>query len=238
MMWINHDSVGFVFLSSLCIQFGFAFEGRFTDLPSNLTAKEGQNIEMACAFQSGTASVYLEIQWWFIKAPEEASNSEEEEADEEMEIIPEPDPDDEGTKISTVKVQGNDISHKLQISRVGKSDEGLYECRVTNANYGELLEYKAQAYLKVNATAHPRRPPPKKTSPLHLTADKKPRKPSGASGGQDGMSSDQRLGSTSSSHTASSKTVKHNTGSGTRIAIGYGLAVLLLAPVLVWDALL
>ena len=114
----------------------------------------------------------------------------------------------------TVKVQGNDISHKLQISRVGKSDEGLYECRVTNANYGELLEYKAQAYLKVNATAHPRRPPPKKTSPLHLTADKKPRKPSGASGGQDGMSSDQRLGATSSSHTASSKTVKHSTGSG------------------------
>lgn len=239
MMWTSHDSIGFVFLSSLCIQFGFAFEGRFTDLPSNLTAKEGQNIEMACAFQSGTASVYLEIQWWFIKTPEEPSNSEEEEADEEMEIIPEPDPDDEGTKISTVKVQGNDISHKLQISRVGKSDEGLYECRVTNANYGELLEYKAQAYLKVNATARPRsRPPPKKSSPLHLTADKKPRKPSGASAGQDAMSSDQRVGSTSSSHASSSKTVKHNTASGTRIASSYGLAVLLLARGLVWEALL
>ena len=112
-----------------------------------------------------------------------------------------------------MKVQGNDISHKLQISRVGKNDEGLYECRVTRANYGEIVEYKAQAWLKVNATARPRRPlpPPKKSSPLHLT-DKKPRK-SSSSLGQDNMSSDQRLASTSTSHT-SSDTAKHNPGSG------------------------
>ncbi|KAG8009310.1 V-set and transmembrane domain-containing protein 2A, partial [Nibea albiflora] len=185
--------------------------GRFTDLPSNMTVKEGQNIEMACAFQSGTASVYLEIQWWFVKAPEPTDSEEDVDA-EEMEMIPEPDPDDEGTKISTVKVQGNDISHKLQISRVSKSDEGLYECRVTRANYGEIVEYKAQAWLKVNATARPRRPlpPPKKSSPLHLT-DKKPRK-SSSSLGQDNMSSDQRVASTSTSHT-SSNTAKHNPGS-------------------------
>ncbi|GLD54954.1 V-set and transmembrane domain-containing protein 2A isoform X1 [Lates japonicus] len=154
-----------------------------------------------------------------------------------MEMIPEPDPDDEGTKISTVKVQGNDISHKLQISRVSKSDEGLYECRVTRANYGEIVEYKAQAWLKVNATARPRRPlpPPKKSSPLHLT-DKKPRKSSSPLG-QDSMSSDQRVASTSTSHTTSN-TAKHNPGSGTRISSSYGLAVLLLACGLVRDALL
>ncbi|XP_070784676.1 V-set and transmembrane domain-containing protein 2A [Enoplosus armatus] len=157
-----------------------------------------------------------------------------------MEMIPEPDPDDEGTKISTVKVQGNDISHKLQISRVGKNDEGLYECRVTRANYGEIVEYKAQAWLRVNATARPRRPPPpppppKKSSPLHLT-DKKPRK-SSSPVGQDSMSSDQRVASTSTSHT-SSNTAKHNPGSGTRISSSYGLAVLLLACGLVRDALL
>lgn len=112
-----------------------------------------------------------------------------------------------------MKVQGNDISHKLQISRVSKSDEGLYECRVTRANYGEIVEYKAQAWLKVNATARPRRPlpPPKKSSPLHLT-DKKPRKSSSPLG-QDNMSSDQRVASTSTSHT-SSNTAKHNPGSG------------------------
>ncbi|TNN48469.1 V-set and transmembrane domain-containing protein 2A [Liparis tanakae] len=113
----------------------------------------------------------------------------------------------------TVKVQGNDISHKLQISRVGKSDEGLYECRVTRANYGEIIEYKAQAWLRVNATVRPRRPlePPKKSSPLHLT-DKKPRK-SNSPLGQDSMSSDQRVASTSTSHT-SSNSGKQNPDSG------------------------
>ncbi|KAM3860290.1 V-set and transmembrane domain-containing protein 2A [Diretmus argenteus] len=236
MMWTSPDCVGLVFLASCCVHVGFSFEGRFTDLPSNMTVKEGQNIEMACAFQSGTASVYLEIQWWFVKAPEQA-DSEEDVAAEEMEMIPEPDPDDEGTKISTVKVQGNDISHKLQISRVGKGDEGLYECRVTRAVYGEIVEYKAQAWLKVNTTARPRRPPPpaKKSSPLHLT-DKKPRKSSSLPG-QESTSSDQRVGSTSSSHT-SSKTDKHNSGSGTRILSSSEPAVLLLACVLVRNALL
>lgn len=114
----------------------------------------------------------------------------------------------------TVKVQGNDISHKLQISRVSKNDEGLYECRVTDANYGELKEYKAQAYLKVNATVRARNRAIKKTSPLHLT-DKKPRKNSSALG-QDtnGMSSDQRSQSTSTSQSSHSKTIKHSTGSG------------------------
>ncbi|XP_014015297.1 V-set and transmembrane domain-containing protein 2A [Salmo salar] len=235
MMWTSQDFIGFVVLSSLCIQFGFCFEGKFTDIPSNLTVKEGQNIEMACAFQSGTTSVYLEIQWWFIRAPEEPSNSEEEDDDEEMEVIPEPDPDDEGTKISTVKVQGNDISHKLQISRVGKSDEGLYECRVTNANYGELLEYKVQAYLKVNST-RPRIRLAKKTSPLsHLTADKKPRK-TGATAAQDSMSPDLRVRSTSSSQTSSAKTIKQS--SGTRIATSFGLAILILACGFMRDNLL
>ncbi|XP_060949593.1 V-set and transmembrane domain-containing protein 2A [Limanda limanda] len=215
MMWTSHDTVGFVFLAGFCVQFGFSFEGRFTDLPSNMTVKEGQNIEMACAFQSGTTSVYLEIQWWFVKTPE-PTDSEEVVNTEEMEMIPEPDPDDEGTKISTVKVQGNDISHKLQMSRVSKSDEGLYECRVTRANYGEIVEYKVQAWLKVNATARPRRPltPPKKSSPLHLT-DKKPRK---SSSSQDSMSPDQRVSSTSTSHT-SSNTAQQNPGSAAQTAL-------------------
>lgn len=28
-------------------------------------------MEMSCAFQSGSASVYLEIQWWFLRGPED-----------------------------------------------------------------------------------------------------------------------------------------------------------------------
>lgn len=75
----------------------------------------------------------------------------------------------------TVKVQGNDISHKLQISKVRKKDEGLYECRVTDANYGELQEHKAQAYLKVNANSHARRMQAFEASPMWLQ-DTKPRK--------------------------------------------------------------
>lgn len=74
-----------------------------------------------------------------------------------------------------MKVQGNDISHKLQISKVRKKDEGLYECRVTDANYGDLQEYKAQAYLKVNANSHSRRMQAFEASPMWLQ-DMKPRK--------------------------------------------------------------
>ncbi|KAJ3611753.1 hypothetical protein NHX12_021767 [Muraenolepis orangiensis] len=208
-MWNSHDSVGFAVLASVCFQIGFSFEGQFTDIPSNTTTKEGQNIEMLCAFQSRTASVYLEIQWWFIKV---SFDSTEDVHAEEMEVTPEPDPDNEGTKISTVKVQGNDISHKLQISRVTKTDEGLYECRVTRANYGEIVEYKAQAWLKVNSTSQPQRPtlPVKKSSPLHLT-DKKPRKPSSPLG-HDATSGDQMAGPTSSS--GASKSDKHVPSSG------------------------
>lgn len=49
----------------------FCFAAKFTAFPRNVTATEGQNVEMSCAFQSGSASVYLEIQWWFLRGPED-----------------------------------------------------------------------------------------------------------------------------------------------------------------------
>lgn len=49
----------------------FCFAAKFTEFPRNVTATEGQNVEMSCAFQSGSASVYLEIQWWFLRGPED-----------------------------------------------------------------------------------------------------------------------------------------------------------------------
>ncbi|KAM4874393.1 V-set and transmembrane domain-containing protein 2A isoform 2-T2 [Thomomys bottae] len=149
-------------------------QSKFTEFPRNVTATEGQNVEMSCAFQSGSASVYLEIQWWFLGGPEDLEPGTEA-AGAQVELLPDRDPDNEGTKISTVKVQGNDISHKLQISKVRKKDEGLYECRVTDANYGELQEHKAQAYLKVNANSHARRMQAFEASPMWLQ-DMKPRK--------------------------------------------------------------
>lgn len=51
----------------LCI----CFAAKFTEFPRNVTATEGQNVEMSCAFQSGSSSVYLEIQWWFLRAAED-----------------------------------------------------------------------------------------------------------------------------------------------------------------------
>ncbi|KAL6068695.1 hypothetical protein STEG23_012535 [Scotinomys teguina] len=185
---------------------------KFTEFPRNVTATEGQNVEMSCAFQSGSASVYLEIQWWFLRGPEDLEHGTEAAGSQcfktrrlgsllvvvplrcrgswdwrtrarlsictlvlQVELLPDRDPDNDGTKISTVKVQGNDISHKLQISKVRKKDEGLYECRVTDANYGELQEHKAQAYLKVNANSHARRMQAFEASPMWLQ-DTKPRK--------------------------------------------------------------
>lgn len=44
------------------------FPAKFTEFPGNVTATEGKNVEMSCAFQSGSAPVYLEIQWWFLRA--------------------------------------------------------------------------------------------------------------------------------------------------------------------------
>ncbi|KAF7473999.1 V-set and transmembrane domain-containing protein 2A [Marmota monax] len=212
------------------------FTAKFTEFPRNVTATEGQNVEMSCAFQSGSASVYLEIQWWFLRGPEDLEPGSEvagaqpqtdptarktwpgrghwarlpelslretggagtalssdklawevagssraalaagqRTSGRRVELLPDREPDNDGTKISTVKVQGNDISHKLQISKVRKKDEGLYECRVTDANYGELQEHKAQAYLKVNANSHARRMQAFEASPMWLQ-DMKPRK--------------------------------------------------------------
>ncbi|KAM6156793.1 V-set and transmembrane domain-containing protein 2A isoform 1-T1 [Erethizon dorsatum] len=171
MMGVLLESLAFVFFSAVCVQHGLSSQAKFTEFPRNVTATEGQNVEMSCAFQSGSASVYLEIQWWFLRGPGDAAP----EGGPQAELLPDRDPDLDGTKISTVKVQGNDISHKLQISKVRQKDEGLYECRVTDANYGELQEHKAQAYLKVNTNSHARRMQAFEASPMWLQ-DAKPRK--------------------------------------------------------------
>ncbi|NXS74570.1 VTM2A protein, partial [Pandion haliaetus] len=173
--------VGFIFFSVMYIQQGLSTQAKFTEFPRNVTATEGQNVEMSCAFQSGSASVYLEIQWWFLRAAEDQEAGAEVTGTQSLpreRIIP----DNMFVclfvflaNLQTVKVQGNDISHKLQISKVRKKDEGLYECRVTDANYGDLQEYKAQAFLKVNANSHSRRMQAFEASPMWLQ-DMKPRK--------------------------------------------------------------
>ncbi|XP_015677754.1 V-set and transmembrane domain-containing protein 2A [Protobothrops mucrosquamatus] len=225
--------IGFHFFIVFYIQQGLSSQAKFTEFPQNITATEGQNVEMSCAFQSGSASVYLEIQWWFLRATEDQEAGAEL-TDTQVELSPERDLDNDGTKISTVKVQGNDISHKLQISKVRRKDEGLYECKVTDANYRDLQEYKAQAYLKVNANSHSRRMQAFEVSPMWL--QDKPRKNiSAAFSNSIHNSASQRP---TSNPTANAKITKQSPQSGARIATSHGLSVLLLVCGFVKGALL
>ncbi|NXC73184.1 VTM2A protein, partial [Anhinga anhinga] len=230
--------VGFIFFSVMYIQQGLSTQAKFTEFPRNVTATEGQNVEMSCAFQSGSASVYLEIQWWFLRAAEDQEAGAEVTGTQVLIFCRwVPKPPGNATGGETVKVQGNDISHKLQISKVRKKDEGLYECRVTDANYGDLQEYKAQAFLKVNANSHSRRMQAFEASPMWLQ-DMKPRKNiSAAVPSSIHNSANQRVRATSSPE-AAAKIPKQSPQSGARIATSHGLSVLLLVCGFVKGALL
>ncbi|NXJ62865.1 VTM2B protein, partial [Rostratula benghalensis] len=119
----------------------------FTEVPKDVTVREGDDIEMPCAFRaSGSTSYSLEIQWWYLKEPAR-------ELAHELAIsVPgsrNKVTNKDATKISTVRVQGNDISHRLRLSGVRRQDEGVYECRVADYSDDETQEHKAQALLRV-----------------------------------------------------------------------------------------
>uniref|UniRef100_A0A663DT04 V-set and transmembrane domain-containing protein 2B n=1 Tax=Aquila chrysaetos chrysaetos TaxID=223781 RepID=A0A663DT04_AQUCH len=109
----------------------------FTEVPKDVTVREGDDIEMPCAFRaSGSTSYSLEIQWWYLKEPAR-------ELAHELAIsVP-------GSRSKTVRVQGNDISHRLRLSGVRRQDEGVYQCRVADYSDDETQEHKAQALLRV-----------------------------------------------------------------------------------------
>nr|XP_011749456.1 V-set and transmembrane domain-containing protein 2B isoform X2 [Macaca nemestrina] len=102
---------------------------------------------MPCAFRaSGATSYSLEIQWWYLKEPPR-------ELLHELALsVPgarSKVTNKDATKISTVRVQGNDISHRLRLSAVRLQDEGVYECRVSDYSDDDTQEHKAQALLRV-----------------------------------------------------------------------------------------
>ncbi|XP_036023193.1 V-set and transmembrane domain-containing protein 2B isoform X2 [Onychomys torridus] len=115
----------------------FVADATFTEVPQDVTVREGEDIEMPCAFRaSGATSYSLEIQWWYLKEPP-------------RELLHELALSVPGARSKTVRVQGNDISHRLRLSAVRLQDEGVYECRVSDYSDDDTQEHKAQALLRV-----------------------------------------------------------------------------------------
>ncbi|XP_059101471.1 V-set and transmembrane domain-containing protein 2B isoform X2 [Peromyscus eremicus] len=115
----------------------FVADATFTEVPQDVTVREGDDIEMPCAFRaSGATSYSLEIQWWYLKEPP-------------RELLHELALSVPGARSKTVRVQGNDISHRLRLSAVRLQDEGVYECRVSDYSDDDTQEHKAQALLRV-----------------------------------------------------------------------------------------
>ncbi|XP_023678473.1 V-set and transmembrane domain-containing protein 2B-like isoform X1 [Paramormyrops kingsleyae] len=120
----------------------------FTEIPRDVNVGEGEDIEMPCAFRTtGSTPFSLEIQWWYLKeaAPRKLAHEVQMSVPASRAKIATKD----ATKISTVRVQGNAISHRLRLSNVRKVDEGMYECRVLGNNADETQEHRAQATLHV-----------------------------------------------------------------------------------------
>ncbi|XP_068457672.1 V-set and transmembrane domain-containing protein 2B [Clinocottus analis] len=124
----------------------------FTEVPRDVSVGEGEDVEMPCAFRAaGSAPMSLEIQWWFLKedGPREPPHELQISAPaNRAKVLPR-----EATKISTVRVQGNAISHRLSLSKVRKEEEGVYECRVSDLWADEAPDFSAHAALRV-APAH------------------------------------------------------------------------------------
>ncbi|KAM4744966.1 V-set and transmembrane domain-containing protein 2B isoform 1-T1 [Anableps anableps] len=122
----------------------------FTEVPKDVNVGEGEDVEMPCAFKAlSSAPMSLEIQWWYIKL-----DSPKETAHELQSGFPTTRAKGslrEATKISTVRVQGNAISHYLSLSKVKKKDEGLYECRVSDLWVEETQDFTVHATLTISA---------------------------------------------------------------------------------------
>ncbi|KAM4571494.1 V-set and transmembrane domain-containing protein 2-like protein [Fundulus diaphanus] len=120
----------------------------FTEVPHDMTAQRGHDVEMACSFRgAGTPSYSLEIQWWYIRNHLEWTDRQPWTTNE---VAPEEETPKDATKISVVKVVGSNISHKLRLSRVKTSDEGTYECRVIDfSDETGARHHRVRAYLQV-----------------------------------------------------------------------------------------
>uniref|UniRef100_A0A673MPD5 V-set and transmembrane domain-containing protein 2-like protein n=1 Tax=Sinocyclocheilus rhinocerous TaxID=307959 RepID=A0A673MPD5_9TELE len=123
----------------------------FTEVPHDITAQSGQDVEMACSFRgAGSPSYSLEIQWWYIRNHREWTDKQTWSTNQ---VVPQNEMSKDATKISVVKVAGSNISHKLRLSSVKPSDEGTYECRVIDFSDSKLRHHRVRAYLQVEQGA-------------------------------------------------------------------------------------
>ncbi|CAO2577973.1 V-set and transmembrane domain-containing protein 2-like protein, partial [Lemmus lemmus] len=121
----------------------------FTETPHDMTARTGEDVEMACSFRgSGSPSYSLEIQWWYLRSHRDWTDKQTW-ASNQLKASQQEDSGKDATKISVVKVVGSNISHKLRLSRVKPTDEGTYECRVIDFSDGKARHHKVKAYLRV-----------------------------------------------------------------------------------------
>ncbi|XP_018523577.1 V-set and transmembrane domain-containing protein 2B isoform X1 [Lates calcarifer] len=135
----------YLILNSL---FMICVNAAFIEVPKDVSVGEGEDVEMPCAFKAvSSAPMSLEIQWWYLKEdlPKELPHELQISAPaNRAKVTPR-----EATKISTVRVQGNAISHRLSLSKVKKEDEGVYECRVSDLWADETQEFTVHAMLHV-----------------------------------------------------------------------------------------
>ncbi|XP_022524315.1 V-set and transmembrane domain-containing protein 2-like protein [Astyanax mexicanus] len=129
----------------------------FTEVPHDITAQSGQDVEMACSFRgAGSPSYSLEIQWWYIRNHREWTDKQTWTSNQ---VVPQDELSKDATKISVVKVAGSNISHKLRLSSVKPSDEGTYECRVIDFSDSKLRHHRVRAYLQVEQAGRKPNPP-------------------------------------------------------------------------------
>uniref|UniRef100_A0A8C6VAM0 V-set and transmembrane domain-containing protein 2-like protein n=1 Tax=Naja naja TaxID=35670 RepID=A0A8C6VAM0_NAJNA len=123
----------------------------FTETPHDMTARAGEDVEMACSFRGSSSPSYsLEIQWWYVRTHKDWTEKENWD-NNQLRASPQEEIGKGATKISVVKVAGSNISHKLRLSRVKPADEGTYECRVIDFSDRQARHHKAKAYLRVEA---------------------------------------------------------------------------------------
>ncbi|XP_058535542.1 V-set and transmembrane domain-containing protein 2-like protein [Ochotona princeps] len=141
----------------------------FTETPHDMTARTGEDVELACSFRgSGSPSYSLEIQWWYVRSHRDWTDKQAW-ASNQLKASQQEDTGKDATKISVVKVVGSNISHKLRLSRVKPTDEGTYECRVIDFSDGKARHHKVKAYLRVqpgeNSVLHLPEAPPAAPAP-------------------------------------------------------------------------